>query len=99
MKHVVSSCHWKPTGTRVSPIQSRREAGQCVKWRRCATVSHALQSDLPKGMLRHPEWLQVGMLLVQASESGAKRDVRIATDQLVQLIEKQGWMDRPRLAR
>jgi len=39
------------------------------------------------------------MLLVQASESGAKRDVRIATDQLVQLIEKQGWMERPRLAR
>jgi hypothetical protein len=62
-------------------------------------VSHALQSDLPKGMLRHPEWLEVGMLLVQASESGAKRDVRIATDQLVQLIEKQGWMERPRLAR
>jgi hypothetical protein len=62
-------------------------------------VSQALQSDLPKGMLRRPDWLEVGMLLVQASESGAKRDVRVATDHLVGLLEKQGWMDRPRLAR
>jgi hypothetical protein len=36
------------------------------------------------------------MLVVRASESGAQSDVRIATDQLVDLIEKQGWMDRPR---
>jgi hypothetical protein len=60
-------------------------------------VSQALQSDLPRGMLRQPDWLEVGMLVVRASESGAQSDVRIATDQLVDLIEKQGWMDRPRL--
>lgn len=62
-------------------------------------VSQALQSDLPKGMLRRPDWLEVGMLLVQASESGAKRDVRMATDHLVDLLQRHGWMDRPRLAR
>jgi hypothetical protein len=62
-------------------------------------VSQALQSDLPKGMLRRAEWLEVGILIVQASETGEPEDVRIASDQLVDLIDKLGWMDRPRLAR
>jgi hypothetical protein len=62
-------------------------------------VSDALQSDIPKGMLRQPEWLRVGLLLVQASESGNKGDVQIAADELVALIDKQGWMDRPRLSK
>jgi hypothetical protein len=62
-------------------------------------VSDALQADLPKAMLRRPDWIEVGILVVQASESGAPRDVRVATDHLVDLIERHGWMDRPRLAR
>ena len=59
-------------------------------------ANHALTNDLPEGFLKRDHWLAAGKLLVQASETGAEKDVKQATEELVKAIEREGWMSRAR---
>jgi hypothetical protein len=55
----------------------------------------ALTNDLPIGFLKREHWLAAGKLLVHASETGAEKDVKQGTEELVKAIEREGWMSRP----
>jgi hypothetical protein len=61
-------------------------------------ANHALQA-LPTGYLKRPDWVDVARLVVQAAESGHDEDVQVATDELLRVIEQEGWMESMRLAR
>ena len=61
-------------------------------------ANHALQA-LPAGYLKRPDWVDVARLVVQAAESGHDEDVQVATDELLRVIEQEGWMESMRLAR
>lgn len=55
----------------------------------------ALMEDLPAGGTKRPHWLQAGMRVVAASESGSPEDISAATDALLAALETEGWMNRP----
>lgn len=62
-------------------------------------ANHALSQDLPTGYLKRVHWHDAANLIIQAAETGLDVDVRLATDKLLRAIEREGWMDRARLAR
>ena len=57
-------------------------------------ANRALVQDLPPGLIKKPQWRRVGSLLVQAAESGRAADILEATENLVNEIDRQGWMTR-----
>jgi len=57
-------------------------------------ANRALSNDLPKGFLKRDNWLAAGKLLVHASETGAAADIQRATDELLKVVESEGWMSR-----
>ena len=57
-------------------------------------ANRALSNDLPKGFLKCDQWLIVGKLLVHASETGTAADIQRATDELLKVVESEGWMSR-----
>ena len=59
-------------------------------------ANRCLTTDLPQGFLKRDHWLAAGKLLVHASETGAEKDVKMATEELVKAIEREGWMSRVR---
>jgi hypothetical protein len=61
-------------------------------------ANRALVQDLPPGSFKEPPWRLVGNLLVLAAASGRAVDIREATEQLLQTIDRQGWMERRRLS-
>ena len=65
--------------------------------RRMATLldaNRALAQDLPRALFKKPYWLGVGKLLVLAAETGRPADIREATENLLEVIDRQGWMER-----
>ena len=58
-------------------------------------ANRALVQDLSRDVLKKPHWHRVGNLLVLAAESGRPVDIREATEQLLQVIDREGWMERP----
>jgi hypothetical protein len=61
-------------------------------------ANHALQA-LPAGYLKRPDWSDVARLVVRAAETGSDEDVQTATDELLRIIEQEGWMESARAAR
>jgi hypothetical protein len=57
-----------------------------------ADVRTAMVYDLPKGTTKQPHWLNAGMLVVAASESGEPSDIRVATDALCDALDVEGWL-------
>ncbi len=55
----------------------------------------ALIDDLPVDRKKVPHWLEAGLLVVEASESGKPADLQAATDALVKALDAEGWMSRP----
>jgi hypothetical protein len=60
-----------------------------------ADVRTGMVYDLPRGSTRQPHWLQAGLLLVAASESGSATDIRRATEALIDALEIEGWLSAP----
>jgi hypothetical protein len=56
-------------------------------------ANRALVLDLSPGTFKTPPWNFVGNLLVLAAESGRAADIREATEQLLQAVDRQGWME------
>jgi hypothetical protein len=48
--------------------------------------------DLPPGTTKQPHWLNAGLLVVAASETGKQTDIRDATDALIEALEVEGWL-------
>jgi hypothetical protein len=44
--------------------------------------------------LKRHQWFAAGTLLVRASITGAAADIQRATDELVNAVEREGWMTR-----
>jgi hypothetical protein len=57
-------------------------------------ANRAISEDLPKGFLKRHHWLAAGKLLVHASETGRDADIKRATDELVNAVQREGWMSR-----
>jgi hypothetical protein len=57
-----------------------------------ADVRTAMVYDLPKGTTKQPHWLNAGLLVVAASESGKQSDIRVATDALCDALDVEGWL-------
>jgi len=57
-------------------------------------ANRALSNDLPRELFKRDHWLAAGKLLVHASETGAAADIQRATDELLKVIESEGWMSR-----
>jgi hypothetical protein len=57
-----------------------------------ADVRSALVYDLPPGTTKQPHWLNAGLLVVAASESGRPTDIRVATDALADALDVEGWL-------
>jgi hypothetical protein len=57
-------------------------------------ANRALVQDLPRGLIKTPHWHRVGNLLVHAAESGRAADILEATENLLDEIDRQGWMTR-----
>jgi len=57
-----------------------------------ADVRSAMVHDLAPGSTRRPHWLNAGLLIVAASESGDEDDIRHATDALIDALEVEGWL-------
>jgi hypothetical protein len=55
----------------------------------------ALINDLPADRKKTPHWLQAGLLVVAAGESGRLDDVAAATEALVKALDADGWMTHP----
>jgi len=58
-------------------------------------ANHALQA-LPVEYRKRPDWVDAAKLVVQAAETGSDLDVQIATDELLRVIVREGWMERMR---
>jgi hypothetical protein len=56
-------------------------------------VNRAFVHDLPRALFRKPDWLRVGNLLVLAAETGRPMDIREATEELLEVIDRHGWME------
>jgi len=57
-----------------------------------ADVRTAMVYDLPRGTTKQPHWLNAGMLVVAASESGKQGDIRVATDAITDALDTEGWL-------
>ena len=57
-----------------------------------ADVRTAMVYDLPPGTTKQRHWLDAGLLVVAASESGKQSDVRVATDALCDALDVEGWL-------
>jgi hypothetical protein len=57
-----------------------------------ADVRSAMVYDLPPGTTKQPHWLNAGLLVVAASESGKPSDIRVATDALCDALDVEGWL-------
>jgi hypothetical protein len=57
-------------------------------------ANRALVQDLPPGLIKTQHWHRVGNLLVHAAESGRAADILEATENLLDEIDRQGWMTR-----
>jgi hypothetical protein len=55
-------------------------------------ANRALAQDLPRALFKKPYWLHVGKLLVLAAETGRPADIQEATENLLEVIDRQGWM-------
>ena len=57
-------------------------------------ANRAFVQDLPRALFKKPDWLRVGKLLVLAAETGRPADIREATEKLLEVIDRHGWMER-----
>jgi hypothetical protein len=57
-------------------------------------ANRAISEDMPKGFLKRYHWLAAGKLLVHASETGLDADIKRATDELLNAVQREGWMNR-----
>jgi hypothetical protein len=57
-----------------------------------ADVRTAMVYDLPPGTTKQPHWLNAGMLVVAASESGRQGDIHVATDAITDALDVEGWL-------
>jgi hypothetical protein len=55
-------------------------------------ANRAFVQDLPRALFKNPDWLRVGKLLVLAAETGRPMDIREATEELLDIIDRHGWM-------
>ncbi|MGH6769916.1 MAG: hypothetical protein ACRECO_12950 [Xanthobacteraceae bacterium] len=85
--------YWNETLTYVITPKS----GPVRQLRTLLDARSALVEDLPAGGTKRPHWLQAGLRVVAASESGLQDDISAATDALLAALEKEGWMNRPSL--
>jgi hypothetical protein len=56
-------------------------------------VNRAFVQDLPRVLFKKPDWPRVGKLLVLAAETGRPVDIREATEELPEVIDRHGWME------
>ena len=59
-------------------------------------ANRAISDDLPAGFLKRYHWLAAGKLLVHASQTGRDADIKRATDELLNAVQREGWMNRGR---
>jgi hypothetical protein len=57
-------------------------------------ANRAFVQDLPRTLFKKPYWLRVGKLLALAAETGRPADICEATKNLLEVIDRQGWMER-----
>ena len=55
-------------------------------------ANRAFVQDLPRALFKKPDWLRVGKLLVLGAETGRPMDIREATEELLEIIDRHGWM-------
>jgi hypothetical protein len=56
-------------------------------------ANRAFVQDLPWALFKKPYWIRVGNLLVLAAETGCPLDIQEATENLLEVIDRQGWME------
>jgi hypothetical protein len=84
----VAPVFWeKPLAYEIAP-----QSGPVRKMVTLADVRSALVYDLPPGTTKQPHWLNAGLLVVAASESGRPTDIRVATDALADALDVEGWL-------
>ena len=54
-------------------------------------VAEQLAENLPTQIQQRPHWSSATALLVTAAETGERRDVRAATDQLMRALDRERW--------
>ncbi|HYH40563.1 MAG TPA: hypothetical protein VD867_01150 [Burkholderiales bacterium] len=59
-----------------------------------ADARSALIEDLPIDRKKTPHWLDAGLRLVEAGESGDPDAIETATEALVQALDAEGWLAR-----
>jgi hypothetical protein len=84
----LSPVYWdKPLSYEISP-----KSGPVRRMVTLADVRTAMVYDLPPGTTKQPHWLNAGLLVVAASESGKQSDIRVATDALCDALDVEGWL-------
>jgi hypothetical protein len=68
------------------------KSGPVRRMETLADVRTAMVYDLPPGTTKQPHWLNAGMLVVAASESGKQGDIRVATDAITDALDVEGWL-------
>ena len=82
--------HWTtPLAYTITP-----KSGPMRRMETLLDANRALTNDLPKGFLKRDHWLAAGKLLVHAAETGRDADIKRATDELLNAVESEGWMNR-----
>lgn len=77
----------KPLAYEITP-----KSGPVRRMVTLADARSAMIHDLPPGTTKRPHWLSAGMKVVAASESGARSDIRSATDALADALDVEGWL-------
>jgi hypothetical protein len=77
----------KPLSYEITP-----KSGPVRKMATLADVRTAMVYDLPPGTTKQPHWLNAGLLVVAASETGKLTDIRVATDALADALDVEGWL-------
>lgn len=84
----VAPVFWdKPLSYEITP-----KSGPVRRMVTLADVRSAMVYDLPTGTTKQPHWLNAGLLVVAASETGQQSDIRVATDALIEALEVEGWL-------
>ena len=84
----VAPVFWeKPLAYEIAPT-----SGPVRRMVTLADVRSALVYDLPPGTTKQRHWLDAGLLVVAASESGKPADIRAATDALCDALDVEGWL-------
>jgi hypothetical protein len=65
------------------PLRPARTLGEARK---------TLLERLPGNCKSRSSWKRASMLLLAASKSGDRNDIREATDQLMRALEREGWL-------